>query len=239
MKTVVVVPTYNEKDNIVGIIDEINRIGVPVDILVVDDNSPDGTGHIAESAKTTRPNLDIIHRKRKEGIGPAYIEGFRRILDRGGYDYVIQMDADFSHNPKDIPRLLETARRSDVVVGSRYMKGGGVSDQWGAFRKFISRGGNIYARLITGLKVKDCTAGFKCYRREALQSIDLKKIFLNGYGFQIQIIYELNKKDFSIEEIPTFFNERIKGSSKMGLDIVLEAFFSLIVMRLRDTFFTR
>ena len=237
--TVVVIPTYNEKNNIAKLIAEINQLNLPIDILVVDDNSPDGTGGLVESLKKTRPNVDIIHRKKKDGLGPAYIEVFRYILRKENYEHIIQMDADFSHSPKDIPRLLETAGGYDVVVGSRYVKGGGVSNRWSPLRKFISRAGNIYAKLITGLGVNDCTAGFKCYRRGALQSIDLNKIFLNGYGFQIQMLYELNKKNFTIGEIPIFFDERMEGVSKMNFHIVVEAFFSLIAMRLRDRLFAQ
>ncbi len=235
--TVIVIPTYNEKDNIKKLISEILKLKLPVDILVVDDNSPDGTGGIVEFMKETTPNLDIMHRKKKEGLGPAYVEAFCYILNEKKYDYIIQMDADFSHNPKDIPRLLEAAKRYDIVVGSRYIKGGGISNRWGALRKFISKAGNIYAKLITGLGVNDCTAGFKCYREKALQSIDLNKIFLNGYGFQIQMLYELDKKNFTVREIPIFFDERVEGVSKMNLHIVLEAFFSLIAMRLKDRLF--
>jgi len=237
--TVIVIPTYNEKDNIKKLISEILKLSLPVDILVVDDDSPDETGDIVESMKETTPNLDIMHRKKKEGLGPAYVEAFRYILNEKKYDYIIQMDADFSHNPKDIPRLLEAARSYDVVVGSRYIKGGGVSDQWSTLRKLISRMGNIYARIITGLNIKDCTAGFKCYKWEALQSISLEKIFLNGYGFQIQILYELNKANLSMGEIPIFFDERTKGVSKMNLKIVVEAFFSLILLRFKNMFFKK
>ena len=231
---IVIIPTYNERDNIVKLVDEINALNLSLDILVVDDNSPDGTGDVVESLKGSKSNLEVLHREKKEGIGPAYIEGFRYALDKGRYKYIIQMDGDFSHNPKDIPRLLEGAGKNDVVVGSRYIKEGMVSGKWSIFRKFLSKGGNFYARFITGLKIKDCTAGFKCYKRRALQSIDFNKKFLNGYGFQIHILYELNRNDFTICEIPIFFEERKKGTSKMNLGITLEAFFSLIFIRLKD-----
>ena len=232
----VIIPTYNEKDNIVRLIEEIDLLRLPVDILVVDDNSPDGTGDVVESIKKTKPNLDIIHRKKKQGIGPAYIEAFRHALKKGSYKYIIEMDADFSHNPKDIPRLIERAKQCDVIIGSRYVKGGGISNRWSFSRKFVSKFGNIYARFITGLKVNDCTAGFKCYREEALAALDFNRIFLNGYGFQVQILYELNRNKFGICEIPIFFDERIRGASKMNLHIVFEAFFSLIFMRMKDKF---
>ncbi|UCD55389.1 MAG: polyprenol monophosphomannose synthase [Candidatus Omnitrophota bacterium] len=234
---VVVIPTYNEKDNIVRLIEEINLLKLPIDILIVDDNSPDGTGDLVASAKKTKPNLNIIHRKRKEGLGPAYIEAFRYILNKKNYDYVVQMDADFSHDPKDIPRLLEAIEGCGVVVGSRYTKGGKVSDTWNRLRKFISKSGNLYARCITGLRVNDCTAGFKCYRKGALESLDLNRMFLNGYGFQVQILYELKKNNCTLCEIPIFFDDRRRGTSKMTFNIVLEAFFSLALMRLKEKFF--
>lgn len=232
----VAIPTYNEKDNIVGMIDSLNSLELAIDIIVIDDNSPDGTGDAIESARRSRPNVDVIHRERKEGLGPAYVAAFRQILKKGTYDFVVQMDADFSHNPKDVVRLLDAAKHCDVVVGSRYVKNGGVSREWAAFRKFVSILGNLYARFITGLRVRDCTSGFKCYRRRALGAMDLDTIFLNGYGFQVQILYELNKKGALMREIPIFFEERTKGSSKMSVSIVIEAFFSLILLRLRDIF---
>ena len=234
--TAVIIPTYNEKDNIVKMIDEINALNLPIDILVVDDNSPDGTGSLVESAKASRPNLDIIHRKKKEGIGPAYTEGLRDILDKDSHDYIIQMDADFSHDPKDIPRLMEAAPRYDVVIGSRYTSGGGVAKEWSMLRKFLSKGGNLYARMITGLKAKDCTGGFRCYKKDTLRSINLGRIFLNGYGFQIQLLYELAKKKLSVGEVPIFFAERTRGTSKMNFSIILEAFLFLIILRLKDVF---
>lgn len=234
---IAIIPTYNEKENIVQLIDEINALGVPIDILVVDDNSPDGTGHIVESAKKTRPNLDIMHREKKVGIGPAYIEGFRLALkNKHNYKYFVQMDADFSHAPGDIPRFLETVCSHDVVIGSRYIKKGSVSEKWHPFRKFLSRFGNLYARFITGLRANDCTSGFRCTRREALVSIDFEKGFLNGYGFLIQMLYEMKKYNADICEIPIFFNERMGGKSKMNLSIMVEACFSLILLRLRDMF---
>lgn len=235
-KTVVVVPTYNEKDNVVKLIDEINSLNLSLDILFVDDNSPDGTGGIIESIKKTKPNVNIIHREKKEGLGPAYIEAFRHILEKTGYEQVIQMDADFSHNPVDIPRLIEVVKQCDAAIGSRYIKGGGVSDKWNILRKLISKFGNFYARLITGLKIHDCTGGFRCYRRKTLEALDFSKDFLNGYGFQIQMAHELKKNNFDMHEVPIFFGERAKGYSKMNLHIIIEAFFSLISMRLKYIF---
>ncbi|MBN1353746.1 MAG: polyprenol monophosphomannose synthase [Candidatus Omnitrophica bacterium] len=235
-RAVVVIPTYNEKDNILRLVDEISGIVPGADILVVDDNSPDGTGDIAESASKTRPNLSVLHRCRKDGLGPAYIEAFRHLLKKNKYGYVVQMDADFSHSPKDIPRLIDAAADCDVAVGSRYTKGGAVTGKWHVARKCISQFGNVYARLVTGLGIGDCTAGFKCYNARVLEKIDFNRIFLNGYGFQIQMLYESKRNDFRICEIPIFFNERAKGKSKMDITIVWEAFISLLLMRARDLF---
>jgi len=232
----VVIPTYNEKGNIAKLIGEINKLDLPIDILVVDDNSPDGTGNLVETLKKASPNVDIIHRKKKEGLGPAYITGLRHVLAKHAYDHIVQMDADFSHNPKDIPRLLEANRRYDVVIGSRYVKGGGISDKWNILRKIVSKFGNFYARFIIGLKIHDCTGGFRCYKAEALQSIDFNKRFLNGYGFLVQMAHEIDKNNFEMHKIPIFFNQRTKGLSKMNLQIILEAFFSLAWLRLRDSF---
>lgn len=228
---VVIVPTYNERDNIAKLIDEIDALRLPIDIFIVDDNSPDGTGEAVEAIKKTKVNVNIMHRNNKTGLGPAYIEAFRYVLGKAKYDYIIHMDADFSHNPKVIPRLLEAVKTCDVVIGSRYIKGGGVSGRWGFTRKFLSRFGNAYARLITGLKVNDCTGGFRCYRRAVLESIDFNKWFLNGYGFLIQMLYEVDADKFKICEVPIFFDEREKDFSKMNLHIILEAFFSLLVFR--------
>ena len=189
----VVIPTYNEKSNITRMIDEINMLRLPIDILIVDDNSPDGTGETVELIKKNKTNLDIIHRDKKNGIGPAYIEAFQYLFNKGGYDYIVHMDADFSHNPKDIPRLLESAEEHDVVVGSRYIRGGGVSDRWSYVRKLLSKGGNVYARLITGLTINDCTGGFRCFNTKALQSVNLDEIFLNGYGFMVELLYRAKK----------------------------------------------
>ena len=235
-KTVIIIPTYNELQNIDKMIKEINSLGLSADILIVDDNSPDGTGNEVDELKKKIHNLDIIRRKQKEGIGPAYIEGFRYVLKNGSYDFIIQMDADFSHNPKDIPRLLEEAKNSDVVVGSRYIADGGVSNRWGNLRKAISKFGNIYARCITGVGVHDMTAGFKCYNSRVLEKVDLDRIFLNGYGFQVQILYEIAKRNFTIKEIPIFFDERTKDRSKMHLGIVAEAFFLLPLARVKSIF---
>ena len=238
-RIVVIVPTYNEKDNIAKLINEVNRLGFVLDILIVDDNSPDGTGRVAESLKEKNPNLDIMHRKRKEGLGPAYIDAFRYVLNKKQYDYIVNMDSDFSHSPKEIHKLLEAAKLCDVVVGSRYVKGGGVSDEWNVFRKILSKFGNFYARFITGLKLRDCTSGFRCYKSSVLMSVNLNKKFLNGYGFLIQMLYEASKQGARIHEIPIFFDKRLTGASKMDLTIMLEACFSLLALRLKSIFFNQ
>ena len=239
LDAVVIIPTYNERENIADLIEAINKLALSLDILIVDDNSPDKTGDFVNSLRGSIPNLDIVHRKRKEGLGPAYIEGFKYALNKGAYKYIIQMDGDFSHNPSSISSLLDGARKCDVGIGSRYIEGGGVSDLWNISRKLISRCGNLYARIIMGLKTRDCTGGFRCYRKEVLEAIDFNKKFLNGYGFQVQLLYEITRKNFSTCEMPIFFEERLKGASKMSAHIVAEAFFSLALLRIKSVLFKK
>lgn len=236
-----VIPTYNEKENIVKMIEMINALTLPIDILVVDDNSPDGTGRLVDSLKKEVPNISIIHRKEKKGLGPAYLDGFNKVRFDDRYKYAVQMDADFSHDPKDIGRLVNTLKemKCDVTVGSRYVKGGGVSDKWSFFRKFISRFGNFYANIVTGLKIKDCTSGFKAYRTEALRAMDFNTISLSGYGFQIQLLQEATRKNFKICEVPIYFDERAVGKSKMNYVIIWEAFFVLAVISLKEKLLKR
>lgn len=226
----VVIPTYNEKDNIEKLVQDIFALGISgLQVLVVDDNSPDGTGAIAESLRAKYSGLDVIHRAQKQGLGPAYIEGFEHAL-RKGADYIIQMDADFSHDPKYIPKFLEKIRECDVVVGSRYIIGGGVRN-WNMVRRVISRIGNFYARIALGVSVRDLTGGFRCYRFEVLKSIDLKNISSIGYCFQIETIYKAFQKGFSIHETPILFTERRSGRSKFSVKIMLESFWRVFALR--------
>ena len=198
-------------------------------VLIVDDNSPDGTGEIADRIAVEEERVEVIHRPRKEGLGPAYIAGFRRALAEGA-GLVLEMDADFSHDPAYLPRLLDAAKRADVAIGSRYVPGGGVAD-WSALRRTISRGGGAYARLVLGLDVRDPTGGFKCFRREVLEAIDLDSIRSRGYAFQIETTYRAIQRGFDVVEVPIVFRDRQVGSSKMGRSIVTEAIWRTPLMR--------
>ena len=225
----VVIPTYNERDNIGALIERILQLP-RYRILVVDDNSPDGTAAIVGQIASAEPRVGLLTRAGKQGLGTAYIAGFRRALAEGA-SYIYEMDADFSHDPCYLPALLEaTETRYDLTLGSRYVRGGGTTD-WGALRKLISRGGNVYARLILGLPVMDATGGFRCYRRRVLETIDLDAIGSNGYSFQIEMVYRALQAGFRIGEVPIIFPDRRVGHSKMSRRIVLEAL--LTVWRLR------
>jgi len=225
-----VLPTYNEAANLEPLV-EAARAKLPPSarVLIVDDTSPDGTGEVADRLAARHENVAVLHRPRKEGLGPAYIAGFREAL-AGGAGLVLEMDADFSHDPAYLPRLLEGARRADVVLGSRYVAGGGVSD-WGPLRRAVSRGGSTYARLVLGLDVRDLTGGFKCFRREVLEAIDLDAISTRGYAFQVEMTYRAVRLGFKVVEVPIVFRERRVGSSKMDLGIVAEAVWRLPLLR--------
>jgi dolichol-phosphate mannosyltransferase len=229
-----VIPTFNEADNLRNIVAaasaELQR-AVPQDhrILIVDDNSPDGTGAIADAVATECEWVEVLHRPGKGGLGKAYLAGFARAL-AGGAQLVIEMDADFSHNPRYLPQLLEAAEDADVVLGSRYVPGGGVRD-WGLLRRLISRGGGIYARRILGVQVRDLTGGFKCIRREVLETIDLPSVRAEGYVFQIEVTYRAVLAGFRVREIPIVFADRAVGSSKMSTRIAVEAMLMVPVMK--------
>jgi dolichol-phosphate mannosyltransferase len=225
-----VLPTYNEAENIEAFV-EAARANLPASTrtLIVDDNSPDGTGEIADTLAGRHENVEVLHRPYKEGLGPAYIAGFRHALAAGA-DLVLEMDADFSHDPAYLPRLLEAAERADVAIGSRYVPGGGVSD-WGALRKAISRGGTIYARLVLGVEVQDLTGGFKCFRREVLEAIDLDSVQARGYAFQVEMTYRAIRAGFKVVEVPIVFRDRQAGSSKMNRSIVAEAVWRVPLLR--------
>src|SRR5215475_7275405 len=213
-----VLPTYNEAANIEPFVAAV-RSNLPADarILIVDDGSPDGTGERADRLAERHANVSVLHRRKKEGLGPAYIAGFRRALASGA-GLVLEMDSDFSHDPAYLPRLLDAAKRADLVLGSRYVEGGGVSD-WGPLRRAVSRGGSAYARLVLGVGVRDLTGGFKCFRREVLEAIDLDRITTRGYAFQVEMTYRALRRGFRIVEVPIVFRERRVGSSKMDLSI--------------------
>ena len=223
-ESLVIVPTYNEKDNIQTVVERVNALGIDIDILVVDDNSPDGTAEIVKELQTKYENLHLMERVGKLGLGSAYVAGFKWALKRD-YEYILEMDADLSHNPFDIPRLINRAKEGyDVVIGSRYCNGVNVI-HWPIKRLILSYGANKYTRMVTGLPIKDCTSGFKCYRREVLESIDLERIKSSGYSFQIEMKFRAWKKGFSLVEVPIIFEERSEGRSKMTKAIIYEAVF--------------
>ncbi|MCX7791997.1 MAG: polyprenol monophosphomannose synthase [Chloroflexaceae bacterium] len=225
----VVIPTYNERENIADIISAI--LAYPrFKVLVVDDNSPDGTGTIVAGLAQKDERIELIARPGKLGLGTAYIAGFKRALEQGA-QYIFEMDADFSHNPIYLPSLLEYAEQNvDLAIGSRYIEGGATTD-WGLIRQLISRGGNLYTRLLLGLKVADATSGFRCYRRRVLESIDLDSIRSNGYSFQVEMAYRTIRAGFRVGERPIVFPDRRVGKSKMSSHIVVEAFITVLKLR--------
>ncbi len=225
-----VLPTYNEAENLEALVAAVRaKLPASAQLLIVDDSSPDGSGEIAERLAAAEANVSVLHRRHKEGLGPAYIAGFRHALAAGA-GLVLEMDSDFSHDPAYLPRLLEAAQRADVVLGSRYVAGGGVSD-WGPLRKAISRGGSTYARLVLGVDVQDLTGGFKCFRREVLEAIDLDSIQARGYAFQVEMTYRAIRRGFSVVEVPIVFRDRRAGSSKMDRTIVAEAVWRVPLLR--------
>jgi dolichol-phosphate mannosyltransferase len=201
-----------------------------VEVLVIDDNSPDGTGELADRLAEERDYVSVIHRERKEGLGPAYLAGFRRALADGA-ELVLEMDCDFSHEPEDVPRLIAAAAGADVVLGSRYVDGGAIRN-WGALRRFVSAGGSLYARILLGTSVRDLTGGFKCYRRQVLETIGLDSIHSKGYAFQIETTYRALRAGFRVVEIPITFVDREAGGSKMSKAIVAEAVWKVPLLRL-------
>ena len=225
-----VLPTYNEAGNIGAFIDAVETaVPASMRILVVDDNSPDGTGEIADRIAASRARVSVLHRPLKEGLGPAYIAGFHQALAEGA-GLILEMDSDFSHDPAYLPRLLEAAEGADLVIGSRYVPGGGVGD-WSATRRAISRGGSAYARLVLGVKVRDLTGGLKCFRREVLEAIDLDSILSKGYAFQVEMTYRAIQRGFEVAEVPIVFRERQAGTSKMNRAIVAEAIWRVPLLR--------
>ena len=232
MNDLIIIPTYNEKENLGPLLEAVYEIRPDIHVLVVDDNSPDGTGQlVAEWAETPQyeGRLFLLRRAGKLGLGTAYIAGFRWALARS-YRRILEMDADFSHNPRYLPELLAAAEEADLVLGSRYVPGGGVKN-WGFWRRFLSRGGSLYARVLLGLPYQDLTGGFKCFRREVLETLDLGAIRSNGYSFQIELTYRAHCKGFKIKEVPIVFEDREVGKSKMSKNIFWEAV--LMVWKLR------
>jgi dolichol-phosphate mannosyltransferase len=231
MKAIVVIPTYNEIENIQNIIDAVLKTVDDINILIVDDNSPDGTSEVVKNLMATNNRIHLITRAGKLGLGTAYCEGFKYCLTQG-FDVIMEMDADFSHAPKEIPNFLKAIETNDVVIGSRYLTGTNVVN-WPLRRLMLSKGASIYTRIITGIPIKDTTGGFKCFRAEVLSQINFDSIRSNGYGFQIEMNYRLWKKGAKIKEIPIIFEDRRSGKSKMNKSIIVEAIF--LVWRLRFT----
>lgn len=232
MRACVCLPTYNERENLEPMLRALGEVLGPDDrVLVIDDNSPDGTGELADRLAGELGFVDVLHRERKEGLGPAYLAGFRRALDAGA-ELVVEIDCDFSHDPKDVPRLIEATAGADLVLGSRYVPGGGV-ENWGPLRRAVSAGGSLYARLVLGVPVRDLTGGFKCFRRAALEAIPLDEVHSKGYAFQIELTYRAIRKGFRVREIPIRFADRVVGGSKMSRAIVLEAIWKVPLLRMR------
>jgi dolichol-phosphate mannosyltransferase len=228
-RAVICLPTYNEKDNLAPIVAAIHASVPQVDVLVVDDSSPDGTGALADGLAARDPRVKVLHRAGKEGLGKAYLAAFAWALERG-YGLVLEMDADFSHDPAHLPAILEAARDADLVLGSRYVPGGGTVN-WGLGRKVVSRGGSMYARAVLGVRVRDLTGGFKCFRREVLEAIDLATVECTGYAFQIELTYRALLRGFKVREVPIVFQDRRVGQSKMSKGIVVEAMRKVWSMR--------
>ena len=233
--TWLILPTYNEAQNVEAVVraslDRLAETGGQHTVLIVDDNSPDGTGRVADRLAEKLSEVRVLHRATKDGLGRAYLAGFAMALDNGA-ELIMEMDADFSHDPADIPRLVAAAGAADLVLGSRYVPGGGV-ESWGLLRRAVSWGGCAYARLLLGVPVRDLTGGFKCFNRRVLEGIDLSGVHANGYGFQIELTYRAVKAGFTVAEVPILFRERRTGKSKMTPRIALEAVWKVPALRFR------
>jgi dolichol-phosphate mannosyltransferase len=221
VRSLIVIPTYNERENIEGLVEDILRIVPSTDILIIDDNSPDGTGQVADALHHRQPQVHVLHRPGKLGLGTAYVRGFQYAIERG-YELVFEMDADYSHDPRFLPTFLKMAEQADLVIGSRYIPGGGTPN-WSLMRRFISSGGNVFARMMLGIPTHDCTGGFRAYRTAALRTLDLAKIRAQGYAFQVEMAYIFWKRGFRVREVPIVFVDRRVGKSKMSRKIFVEA----------------
>ncbi len=220
-ETLVIVPTYNERENLPALVTRVLQLPVAVDLLIVDDNSPDGTGQLADDLARKNPQLHVLHRAEKNGLGRAYCAGFLWALERN-YEFIFEMDGDFSHNPSDIPQFLEAAKKADLVLGSRYKNGIRVIN-WPLKRLMLSMGAALYVRAITGMPFTDPTGGFKCFRRRALQSMDIQTVKSNGYSFQIEMTHKIWRQGMTVTEVPIIFTDRFQGTSKMSGHIFWEA----------------
>jgi dolichol-phosphate mannosyltransferase len=233
MKCIVVVGTYNEAENIPSLLPDILELGPQYEAIVVDDNSPDGTGRIVSQIAVNKPRIHLVERPARLGYGTAYLEGFRTALGLGA-DYVVQMDADYSHNPRDIPRLVEAAGEADLVIGSRYVKGGSTSG-WPLRRRLISRTASLVVRLLLGLPIRDCTGGFKCFRRSTLESIDFRGIRSRGFASSYEMNYFCHRSGKALREIPIRFVDRQAGKSKLSLRIIAEVIVAIARLRIKGT----
>ena len=222
-RALVIVPTYNERENLPPLAAHVLKLPVPVDLLVVDDNSPDGTGQLADELATNHPNIHVLHRAAKNGLGRAYLAGFKWALERD-YAFIMEMDGDFSHNPDDIPKFLAAAQTADLVIGSRYCNGIRVIN-WPLNRLVLSLSAAKYVRVITGMPISDPTGGFKCFRRATLQALDLDAVQSNGYSFQIELTHKIWRQGLTVTEVPIIFTDRFQGNSKISKGIVKEALF--------------
>lgn len=238
MKTTVILPTYNERGNLVGLVGQILDLDMAVHVIVVDDNSPDGTGKLADELASQNGHMQVIHRSGKLGLGTAYVAGFKQALAEGA-DQIVTMDADFSHNPRYIPALVSLTERHHVGIGSRYVPGGGVTANWGWHRKLLSWGANNFARRMLGLKARDCTAGFRCYRREVLQDVDLDHLFSNGYSFLIEMMYKCQQLGYTFGETPILFENRHNGDSKISQQEIYKAMYTVLRLGISRLLFWR
>jgi dolichol-phosphate mannosyltransferase len=231
VRACVCLPTYNERENLEPMLRALADVLGPDDrVLVIDDRSPDGTGRLAEQLSAELPFVDVMHRERKDGLGPAYLAGFRQALANGA-ELILEMDCDFSHDPRDAVRLIDAARDADLVLGSRYVDGGAIRN-WGRVRRFVSFSGSLYARVVLATPLRDLTGGFKCFHRRVLETIDLDAVHAKGYAFQIEMTYRAVRAGFRVVEVPITFADRTRGGSKMSRSIVLEAIWRVPLLRL-------
>ncbi len=230
MKCIVVIGTYNEAENIPSLLPDILNLGPQYEAIVVDDSSPDGTGRIVSQIAANKPRIHLVSRPARLGYGTAYLEGFKTALDMGA-DYIVQMDADYSHNPRDIPRLVEAAEDADIVIGSRYVRGGSTSG-WPFRRRLISRAASLVVRLLLGLRIRDCTGGFKCFRRSTLESIDFGRIRSKGFASSYEINYACHRSGKKLREVPIKFIDRRAGESKLSWNIFVEAMLAVVRLRI-------
>ena len=230
MRTVACLPTYDERENLEPMVRALRELGL--EVLVIDDSSPDGTGELADRLAAELDGVEVLHRGRKEGLGPAYLAGFGHVL-AGDAELIVEIDCDFSHDPADVPRLVEAAREADLVLGSRYVAGGRV-ENWGLLRRLVSAGGSLYARVLLGVGVRDLTGGFKCFRREVLEAIDLPTVRSAGYAFQVELTYRTVQRGFKVVEVPIVFRDRVQGTSKMSWRIAAEAMWLVPALRWRQ-----